>query len=312
MLQKKKTTGYQHIFRLVAIVTILFALGNGAAISAEEYSAKDLNAIMAKVWQNCTIDLDNLRGYIFNETDSLYNNGKCVPWLSSKVSVQDRFDWVWTVKDGYLGPSLKRINGKEISVNGNKIKITQKEYSLTLDTAGVKKYVNERMYHPKWEKWDTILDFFDDLVEGWFEQRRFARFDYKPGQYRYEGSREYEGHRVIEITYPSNANLGNGTTLVRMLVIPDENQLVAVALSLFYRDGYGFGQIENTMTMDNSHDNVWLPKEFRESSTSSWGHEDSHSHEFNDYAKTDVKAKFWFEDVKARIIYDLETPEPKK
>ena len=65
------------------------------------------------------------------------------------------------------------------------------------------------------------------------------------------------------------------------------------------------------MTMDNSHDNVWLPKEFRQSGTSSWGGVVKITREFDSYTKTDVKAKFWFEDVQTRIIY-LETPEPKK
>jgi hypothetical protein len=65
------------------------------------------------------------------------------------------------------------------------------------------------------------------------------------------------------------------------------------------------------MTMDNSYDNVWLPKEFKQLGTASWGSVASISREFNSYAKTKVKAKFWFEDVKTRIIYDLEEPKQK-
>ena len=60
------------------------------------------------------------------------------------------------------------------------------------------------------------------------QERSYDRFDYKPRKYSYVGTREYEGHRGIEITYPSHANVGSGTTWVRMLVIPEENQLVAV------------------------------------------------------------------------------------
>ncbi len=293
---------------LIAILTILSVPTNA---QEKTYSAQDLNELMAQVWQNCKLDLDNLRGYIFNETDTLYGK-KFFPNSDSRTRVEDSLYYVWTAKDGYLGPSLKKINGKEVSFNGKKLKITKKEYSLVWDPTIVKRYVNWRMNHQKWERWDTILDFFDDLVEGWSDQRIYARFDYKPKKYKYEGSREYEGNRVIEITYPSHANMGSGTTLVRMLVIPDENQLVAVALSIFFQYSFGRAQTEYTMTMDNSHDNVWLPKEFRQSGTSSWGGVVSISREFNSYAKTDVKAKFWFEDVKTRIIYDLETPEPPK
>jgi hypothetical protein len=74
----------------------------------------------------------------------------------------------------------------------------------------------------------------------------------------------------------------------------------------------GRSQGEWTMTMDNSRDNVWLPKEYRQLGTSSWGMVASNSREFTSYVKTGVKAKFWFEDVKTRIIYDLENPEPHK
>ena len=43
------------------------------------YSAQDLNELMARVWQNCKIDLDNLRGYIFNEKDTVV--GKKFPLI---------------------------------------------------------------------------------------------------------------------------------------------------------------------------------------------------------------------------------------
>ena len=292
-----------NISRLIAFASfVLFAGSAIASQNSEEnkYSAQDLNELMAKVWHNCKIDLDNLRGYVFNETDSLYGK-KFLPHMSDKVRTQDRFDYVWTAKGGYLGPSLTKINSKDVVVDGKKTKITKKEYSLTWDPAVVKLYVKWRQNHQAWERWDTILDFFDDLVEGWSEQRIYAQFDYKPRKYRYVGSMEYEGHRVIEITYPSSAHGPSGKILVRMLVIPEENQLVAITLSL----QQGFAQVEYTMTMDNSHDNVWLPREFKQLGTAKWGGVASVSREFNSYAKTGVKAKFWFEDVKTRIIYDL-------
>ena len=299
-----------NISRVIAFSSLILFAGSATALQNSEekkYSAHDLDELMAKVWQNCRIDLDNLRGYIFNEKDTLYAK-KCSPDMSDKALVQDRFDWAWTSKGDHLGPSLKRINGKDVLVDGEKIKITKKEYSLTWEPAAVKLYVKRRQNHEKWEKWDTILDFFDDLVEGSSSHRIYAPFDYKPRKYRYVGTREYEGHRVIEITYPSSATYG--AIWVTMLVIPDENQLVAVRLSYQQSDR----QADWTMTMNNSHDNVWLPKEFRQSGTTSWGRVVSISREFTSYAKTDVKVKFWsewFEDVQTRIIY-LETPEPKK
>ena len=291
---------------LISIFAILSVPTNA---QEKTYSAHDLDELMDKVWQNCKIDLDNLRGYIFNETYSLY--GKEFSPSDSEVLVADRLDYVWTAKDGYLGPSLKTINGKAVPITGNKIKITKKEYSLTWDPAIVKLYVKWRQNHPKWwEKWDTILDLFDDLVEGTSGQRMYDRFDYKPRKYRYVGSLEYEGHRVIEISYPSyDADSPHGAVLVRMLVIPDENQLIAVILSVQWSK---FNYVEYTMIMDNSHDNVWLPKEFRQIGTSSWGGAATVSLAFNSYAKTDVKAKFWFEDVKTKIWSGPEKREVTK
>jgi hypothetical protein len=171
--------------------------------------------------------------------------------------------------------------------------------------------------HRDWEKWDTILDFFDDLIEGhtepYYKKRMFERFEYKPREYKYRGSTEYAGHRVIDISYPSFAYgpafVEPGTTIgVRMFVIPDEDQLVKVTFSI--KQG-GSGSSEFTMTMDDSRDNVWLPKEYIQRHSGLGGHQNV-SREFNSYAKMDVKAKFWFEDVKTKIDYNLKTPEPQK
>jgi hypothetical protein len=298
----------KNISRLIAFSSlILFANSAIAGQNSEEktYSTNDLDELMAKVWQNCKLDLDNLRGYIFNETDSLYGK-KFTPDSDSKVRVEDRLDWVWTAKDGYLGPSLTKINGKDVLVDGKKIKITQKEFSLTWDPGVVKRYVKWRQNHQAWERWDTILDFFDDLVENWSERQIYERFEYKPRKYTYVCSKEFEGHNVIEIDYPSHGL--ESTPLVTMLIIPDEAQLVAVALSVRHSST----QVEYTMTMDNSHDNVWLPKEFRQLGTSKWGGVATVSRDFNSYAKTDVKAKFWFEDVKTKIWFGVDAPQPKK
>ena len=104
---KGVTMALKNISRLIAFSSlILFASSAIARQNSEEktYSAHDLNRLMARVWENCKIDLDNLRGYVFNETDSLYGK-KFQPHMSDKVRVQDRFDYVWTAKGGYLGPS---------------------------------------------------------------------------------------------------------------------------------------------------------------------------------------------------------------
>ena len=302
--------------RLIILSSFLLFWGNAVAqdTQGKKHNPKELNELMVKVWQNCKIDLDNLRGYTFNETDSLYGK-KFFPGMSDKVQVQDRLDYVWNVKEGYLGPSLRSINGKEVAANGKKIKITKKDYSLTWDPAVIQRYVNDRENPPKWEKWDTILDFFDDLVEGYtqpYNQRIYERFEYKPRNYRYVGFKEYEGHRVIEITYPTHVNLRSSAAIwITMLVLPDENQLVAVALSVRDNQSNRQSRTDWTLTMDNSYNNVWLPKKYSQSGTGSWGGEWSVSREFNSYAKTGVAAKFRFEDVKAKIIYDLEEPKPK-
>ena len=106
------------------LIVVLGILSVPANAQEKMYSAQDLNELMARVWQNCKIDLDNLRGYIFNEKDTVYGK-KFFPDSDSRTCAEDSFYYVWTANNGYLGPSLKKINGKEVTANGEKLKITK-------------------------------------------------------------------------------------------------------------------------------------------------------------------------------------------
>jgi hypothetical protein len=92
---------------------------------------------------------------------------------------------------------------------------------------------------------------------------------------------------LIEVKY--NPKSGKGST-VRMLIIPEENQLVKVTLV--------WRSVEHYMIMDRPR-NEWLPRDFMSLFKSSSGRV-RYSRNFHDYEKTDVKAKLWFEDVKVQ------------
>jgi hypothetical protein len=311
----------RHLSRMVAVSSVLL-IAVSSTIAApnpkdKKYSGKELDELMAKVWQNCKTDLENLRGYSFNETETFdYRDyySWCTPCFR-KHSV----DYVWTLMDGRLVPIPKQFDGKQISAEAMEIKDSKERDELMEEDFNYRRTVGRcnvicdpmwterqarlwfyhRQHPPPWIILENILDLFDEFIQGHCGSRFFPRFKYEPGRYKYAGIKQFEGHNVIEVKY--NPKSGKGST-VRMLIIPEENQLVKVTLD--------YKSEEHYMIMDRPRDD-WLPRDFMSLRKSSSG-SDRHSRNFHDYEKIDVKAKFWFEDVKVKIWYDTDKPQPKQ
>jgi len=212
MMLQKQRTACQRIFRLVVIATILFALGTGAAISAEKYGAKSLNALMAKVWQNCETNLDNLRNCVFNETEVWENNvlgvgdRRNIPLPEQLRSF--RREYVWVVRNDYLVRSPVKINGVEISPEERK--------------ASEEQWSEIQRYQATWK---SILDCFSDFLRRGSE--KFGAWSYhadgkvedvpsiltntvrgnavrpkfEPGKYHYSGEVTFQGRKLARIEY---------------------------------------------------------------------------------------------------------------
>lgn len=307
----------RHLSRMVAVSSVLLiAVSSTIAVpnpKDKKYSGKELDELMARVWQNCKTDLENLRGYAFSETEVIEENG--VLGLAKRYSYQTRIDYVWAPSDdGYLVPRPTHINGKEApDLSRMDSPWNQPGYAvfdLNTGTFYPAKWANTRHHRPPWLVLETILDLFDHFVQCSFRDRFFPRFKYEPGKYKYAGAKEYEGNRVIEVRYKTKTyktNLGNKLTVeIKMLILPEENQLVKVTCST----SSSFDRWEYVMMMKKPG-NDWLLNRFCGYSRTSSSNYRRVS-DFHDYIKTDVKARFWLEDVKIKIWYDTDKPQPKQ
>jgi hypothetical protein len=292
----------RHISRMVVISSLLLFTVSLAITLADprerKYSGKELDELMAKVWQNCKTDLENLRGYAFSETEVIEDNGAL--GLAKRYSYQTRIDYVWAPSnDGYLVPRPTHINGKEApDLSRMDSPWNQPGYAvfdLNTGTFYSAKWANTRHHRPPWLVLETILDLFDHFAQCNFRDRFFPRFKYEPGKYKYAGAKEYEGNRVIEVRYKTKSyktNLGNKLTVeIKMLILPEENQLVKVTLST----SSSSGRYEYSMMMKKPGDD-WLLNRFCSYARTSSGNSRRVS-DFHDYIKTGVKARFWLEDV---------------
>jgi hypothetical protein len=309
----------RHISRMVVISSLLLFTVSLAITLADprerKYSGKELDELMAKVWQKCITDLENLRGYSFSETETM-DYQHCYSWCPP-CSKKIRMDYLWTLVDGYLVPTLKQFNGKEVSaeelaiMDPKELLQERKEVSRTNaefcnmvcnSIVPIRSWFYDRQNHPLLYILTNILDLFDEFAQGHSKNRFFPPFKYEPGRYKYAGIKQFEGHKVIEVKYKPKSGMGS---TVRMLIIPEENQLVRI--TRVWTSSYKF---EHSMIMDR-HQDEWLPKEFYEYVTSDSGSM-RRSRNFHDYIKTGVKAKFWFEDVKVKIWYNTDKPQPKQ
>ena len=295
----------RNISCVIAILAILSVPTDG---QEKKYSAHDLDELMAKVWQNCKSDLDNLRGHVFKEREVVDDFRAD---LGNKSHIE--YEYAWVVKDGVLVPRTVRINGRDISEDEEKNLLSARKGSLvrrddgTIDAGA---WIYLRQNHRQGETWETILDFFDDLSHRYVKLRFFPRFIYKAGQFTFAGRQKLEGYDVIEVKYHVEVEYVDhqkGSELVRMFIIPDQFRLVKIII-----EAKRWWDYSCTMVMNKLEGDAWVPRSFYLDGTGPNGSLRK-SNEFHSFRKIDVKAKFWFEDVKTRIWFETDHPsEPPK
>jgi hypothetical protein len=251
--------------------------------SSSKFSKKELNDILTTVWQKSELDLENLRDYVFSETEmGQYRNDTVYR------------EYAWVVRDGFLLRSPTLVKGKMISA------------------------VEQRAYEDKWSRarqnagrLKNGFDFFIDCINEFLMpaptfspdadifRTAVARYfsdlmRVKPAKYDYSADVSFEGYKVIAIKYIPEEK-GNIHNVVTLYILPEERRLIGMTLhqkSLEQRLEYDF-----LMVMGKPIDETWLPKRFSFSGETSLGNS-SYVKEFHSYSKSDVKAKFWFDEIK--------------
>jgi len=164
---------------------------------------------------------------------------------------------------------------------------------------------------------DWLADMKDGEHSTRIERDSFFDFEFEPGNYFFAGREVFEGRDVVKIEYyPTHLFSDEGdeesdeddefdrafdkTSLVTMLVVPEEHQIVKVTfenVGLDFLPGRWLVQVEEikaSMIMDMPIEGVWLPKLIEATgrvSTASGALSLDFSREFYDYKQTDVGAK---------------------
>jgi len=250
---------------------------------------EDLDVFMKEVLKARKVNWDELRNYVFSETEELEIRGSTVAALQSFKK-----EYVWYERDGYLYRSPVRANG---------VKLSPKE---------------QKASEKRWGRGEKKRPFF-------FSREDFMDFDFEAGNYYFEGRQTFNDREVVAIEYyPENLFSDPGddnkeeeeekfekafekTSLVSMLIDPKEHQLVHFTFHnigldfLPYRWLIRVDDISASMTMDKPLENVWLPVEISVAggvSTANGTFSVRYSRKFFDYKKTKVKVKLDFEDPK--------------
>jgi hypothetical protein len=255
--------------------------------SSPKFIKKELNDILANVWQKSELDLENLRDYVFSETEI----------VQSLNNTAYRREYAWVVRDGFLLRSPILAKGKMISA------------------------VEQRAYEDKWirarqnaGRLKNGFDFFIDCINEYLMPAPMPSTDsksldifrtavtrymsdlmrIKPAKYDYSANVSFEGYKVIEIKYIPEEK-GNIHNLVTLYILPEERRLIGMAL----HEKSSVQQLEYDflMVMGKPIDETWLPKRFCFSGETRLGNS-SYVKEFHSYSKSDVKAKFWFDEIK--------------
>lgn len=300
MAQKKITV-------LAGMLSFVLLISFGALAlpkdqSGNKYSRKDLDDLMDKVWKKTEINLETLRDYVFREKEVWENRSRRE---SRKLPNNCLREYSWIVRAGYLVRSPASVNGNEISAAEQSA--AEAEWLKEQHRRGAKR-----------NSLDLLVDLFrdrDKLIGKPPYRKTFGKwedyfsFKFKPGIYRYEGEREFEGRKLVVVSCDFR------NTSLAMLILPEKHQLVRLSIIYAMEDRSIRQQNETIMVMDEPLEGVWLPQKFYaygKSDSQNWNTEFLYSRDFYDYRKSEVNAKFWFEDVSTKILYEKEEPRPKK
>ena len=247
----------------------------------------DIDAFMEKVLERREINWDGLYDYVFSEVESLRIKSTEIAALQSLD-----LEYTWYVKEGYLVRSPFKVNGVDVS---------------------------EEERESAEAEW--IRDVDEDEEGARIVRDSFFDFEFEPGNYLFAGYESFEGHEVARIEYyPQELfdieadedeefdeeeleHMFEKTSLVTMLVLPEEHQIVKwtfenVGLDFLpYKWLVRLEGIEASMIMDRPIEGIWLPREIHvaaAASTASFSLEVEYTRGFFDYRQTEVGARVVF------------------
>lgn len=268
------------------LLTLLLLSGSGRAAEGIPRQNNEIDAFMEKVLEQREISWDELYDYVFSETMKLDFAGMDIAAIESF-----EHEFTWFVRDGYLLRSPYRMNGVEVSAE---------------------------------ERTEYENDWLGDMEDGErstrIERDSFFDFEFEPGNYFFAGREVFEEREVVRIEYyPTHLFSDEGdeaddeedefdrafdkTSLVTMLIVPEEHQIVKVIfenLGMDFLPGRWLVQVEEikaSMVMDMPIDGVWLPRLIQATgrvSTASGALSLDFSREFFDYKQTDVGARVMY------------------
>lgn len=251
---------------------------------------------MEQVLAKREINWEATYDYVFNEVEKLRIRGAEIAALESFEQ-----EYTWYVRQGYLVRSPWSINGVEVD------KETREEAEL-----------------------EWIADVKEDENNARIQRDSFFDFEFEPGNYLFAGRETFAGREVVKIEYyPTDAVFGDDdeskrrqrrtrdreeddefdeeelehmfakTSLVTLLVIPEEHQIVKWTFEnvgfefLPYRWLFRVDELRASMVMNQPIEGVWLPHQIQVSasaSTASFDLEVAYSREFSDYKEPAVGA----------------------
>ncbi|MEE8583337.1 MAG: hypothetical protein V3T83_00635 [Acidobacteriota bacterium] len=242
----------------------------------------EVEALVEKVLANRKINWEAARNYVFHELESLQIKGQEIADLQGFQR-----EYLWIVRDDYLIRSPLKANGAPVS-------------------EAVKKKEEEKWFHRKRDGRRLEREIFFD-------------FDFKQGELLFAGYQQFEGRKLAVIEfYPRHffsreaygdeerryTEMLDKTTLVRLLVEPQEHQMVRMTFEnvglefLPYRWLVRVDDLSASITMAKPIENVWLPRDIEASgkiSTASFQLEIVYLRKFSQYQKTDVKVKLRYD-----------------
>jgi len=289
---------------LSGMVFAILLVTNTAVSQSEQPSANpgmsDLDEFMAKVMRKRSAYAENLRDYIFSESESLEIK------VGTKIAPQwsYRREYLWFVRDGYLVRSPVLVDGVRVS---DKEKTAAEEEWINRQK-GLNENNNKKGFDNK-----TL---FGIENENSLDFQAFFGFEFEPGRYLYGGEQQFEGRKAVLVEYsPRTSDWKKGikkdgasglfekSFLVTMLINPEEHQILQIT---FDNVGLEFlparwlvkmNDIKASMVIDKQKEDVWLPREITACGSVSTAATDlsiNYSREFYEYAKSIVDTKIRF------------------
>jgi len=231
---------------------LLALLAAGTAAAAPPQSGTDLDELMREVLERRDANRDALARLEFSETETMrIRDQDTVAPIQSYVK-----EFVWGMRVGVFLRLPVRVNG---------VDVVPAEQGAAARAWQMGSGDSER----------------ELSTDGFYDWDSFFNFRFEPGNYYLAGREVFEGREVLRIEYYpthlfSRAGEADGligafdrTTVVSMLVLPDERQIIAWT---FENVGLEFlparwlarvGTVDVSMVLDSGPDDTWLPREIR-------------------------------------------------